>query len=176
MGKRLMCPPDLANAFSVSSADQAAVWRLHRDVGVVLVHPKHPLEFFVLPPDIHVAVFYGDLRAAIARSLSPRMPAVVPGNAVLNPNFNDDREQLHVIAGCEFSKLRTDGVCGVSPVGGRDSIWHVKEPWIEECDEPFSMAGVEALANFSLCWIEYVKIVLTACKIVSSRRIPHCIT
>src|SRR5260370_7839149 len=132
MGKRLMCPPDLANAFSVSSADQAAVWRLHRDVGVVHVHPKLPLAFFVLPPDIHVAVFYGDLRAAIARSLSPRMPAVVPGNAVLNPNFNDDREQLPVIAGLEFSNFRPHGAPAFSPVPATSSIRSFNLPHIQQ--------------------------------------------
>jgi hypothetical protein len=56
------------------------------------------------------------------RSLSPRMPAIVPGNTVLNPNFDDDGNQLHVIVGCEFSATNWSLIalyqkCRVRPLG-----------------------------------------------------------
>jgi len=72
------------------------------------------------------------------------------GIAVLNPNFDDDGNQLHVIVGREFLKLRTDGVCGSSPVHRRDSIRHINERWIEQCEEPLRTARVGGLAKFCL--------------------------
>jgi hypothetical protein len=52
--------------------------------------------------------------------------------------------------GREFLKLRTDGVCGSSPVHRRDSIRHINERWIEQCEEPLRTARVGGLAKFCL--------------------------
>lgn len=71
-----------------------------------------PFSFF--PPDIHVAVFCGDLRAAIARRLLPDVPSVVASDVVLDANFDDDREQSHVIAAREFSKFIANGSGGAT--------------------------------------------------------------